>query len=40
MKIMQIYVPLEGSQSNIVQTSWALIALIHAGQVPSPVIVN
>ncbi|RHN39297.1 Beta-amyrin synthase [Medicago truncatula] len=28
----KIYVPLEGSQSNIVQTSWALIALIHAGQ--------
>jgi hypothetical protein len=30
---MQIYVPLEGSQSNIVQTAWALMGLIHAGQV-------
>ncbi|XP_004510379.1 mixed-amyrin synthase [Cicer arietinum] len=28
----KIYVPLEGSQSNIVQTSWALMGLIHAGQ--------
>ncbi|AET01563.2 beta-amyrin synthase [Medicago truncatula] len=28
----KIYAPLEGSQSNIVQTSWALMALIHAGQ--------
>ena len=40
MKIMQIYIPLEGSQSNIVQTAWALMALIHAGQVPSPFTVN
>ncbi|GAU13083.1 hypothetical protein TSUD_173830 [Trifolium subterraneum] len=27
-----IYVPLEGSQSNVVQTAWALMGLIHAGQ--------
>ncbi|MCI23178.1 beta-amyrin synthase, partial [Trifolium medium] len=36
---MQIYVPLEGSHSNIVQTAWALMGLIHAGQVerdPTP----
>ncbi|PNX88679.1 beta-amyrin synthase, partial [Trifolium pratense] len=35
----KIYVPLEGSQSNIVQTAWALMGLIHAGQVerdPTP----
>ncbi|XP_058750332.1 mixed-amyrin synthase-like isoform X1 [Vicia villosa] len=35
----KIYVPLEGSQSNIVQTSWAIMGLIHAGQVerdPTP----
>jgi hypothetical protein len=37
---MQIYVPLEGSQSNIVQTAWALMGLIHAGQVSSLFIVN
>jgi len=30
---MQTYVPLEGDQSNIVQTAWALMGLIHAGQV-------
>ncbi|MCI02068.1 beta-amyrin synthase, partial [Trifolium medium] len=27
-----IYVPLEGSQSNVVQTAWALMGLIHTGQ--------
>ncbi|WJX86412.1 Beta-amyrin synthase [Trifolium repens] len=26
------YVPLEGGRSNVVQTAWALMALIHAGQ--------
>ncbi|AET01561.1 beta-amyrin synthase [Medicago truncatula] len=26
------YVPLEGGRSNIVQTAWALMGLIHAGQ--------
>jgi hypothetical protein len=30
---MQIYVPLEGSRSNVVHTAWALMGLIHAGQV-------
>lgn len=30
---MQIYIPLEGSRSNLVQTAWALLGLIHAGQV-------
>ncbi|XP_045790968.1 beta-amyrin synthase-like [Trifolium pratense] len=29
---MQKYVPLEGGRSNVVQTAWALMALIHAGQ--------
>ncbi|PNX76233.1 beta-amyrin synthase, partial [Trifolium pratense] len=28
----KIYVPLEGSESNVVQTAWALMGLIHAGQ--------
>ncbi|CAL0335335.1 unnamed protein product [Lupinus luteus] len=28
----KIYVPLEGSRSNVVHTSWALMGLIHAGQ--------
>ncbi|CAL5195637.1 unnamed protein product [Lathyrus oleraceus] len=35
----KIYVPLERSQSNIVQTSWAIMGLIHAGQMerdPTP----
>ncbi|XP_058743524.1 mixed-amyrin synthase-like isoform X2 [Vicia villosa] len=35
----KIYTPLERSQSNIVQTSWAIMGLIHAGQVerdPTP----
>ncbi|KAK7407548.1 hypothetical protein VNO78_09501 [Psophocarpus tetragonolobus] len=34
-----MYVPLEGNRSNVVQTAWALMALIHAGQVerdPTP----
>ncbi|RDY07321.1 Beta-amyrin synthase, partial [Mucuna pruriens] len=33
------YIPLEGGRSNIVQTAWALMGLIHAGQVerdPTP----
>ncbi|WVY92390.1 hypothetical protein V8G54_031478, partial [Vigna mungo] len=29
---MKTYVPLEGNRSNIGQTAWALMALIHAGQ--------
>ncbi|TKY72088.1 Beta-amyrin synthase [Spatholobus suberectus] len=29
----KMYVPLEGNRSNIVQTAWVLMALIHAGQV-------
>ena len=33
IKIMQIYVPLEGSRSNVVHTALALMGLIHAGQV-------
>lgn len=28
----QEYIPLEGNQSNLVQTAWAMMALIHAGQ--------
>ncbi|XP_061361009.1 beta-amyrin synthase-like isoform X2 [Gastrolobium bilobum] len=28
----KIYVPLEGNRSNVVQTAWALMALIHCGQ--------
>ncbi|KAK7332259.1 hypothetical protein VNO80_29008 [Phaseolus coccineus] len=28
----KMYVPLEGNRSNIAQTAWALMALIHAGQ--------
>ncbi|XP_057453971.1 beta-amyrin synthase-like [Lotus japonicus] len=28
----KIYVPLEGNRSNVVQTAWALMGLIHAGQ--------
>ncbi|KEH33351.1 beta-amyrin synthase [Medicago truncatula] len=28
----KIYIPLEGSRSNLVQTAWALLGLIHAGQ--------
>nr|AAM23264.1 beta-amyrin synthase [Glycine max] len=28
----KIYVPLEGSRSNVVHTAWALMGLIHAGQ--------
>ncbi|XP_052300701.1 beta-amyrin synthase 1-like isoform X2 [Citrus sinensis] len=33
------YVPLKGNRSNLVQTSWAMMALIHAGQMerdPTP----
>ncbi|TKY72083.1 Beta-amyrin synthase [Spatholobus suberectus] len=30
--LRKMYVPLEGSRSNVVQTAWALMALIHAGQ--------
>ncbi|KAH1257902.1 Beta-amyrin synthase [Glycine max] len=28
----KIYIPLEGSRSNVVQTAWALMGLIYAGQ--------
>ncbi|XP_058728762.1 beta-amyrin synthase-like isoform X3 [Vicia villosa] len=28
----KMYVPLEGSRSNVVQTAWALMGLIHGGQ--------
>ncbi|KAK8468929.1 hypothetical protein PHAVU_006G156700 [Phaseolus vulgaris] len=28
----KIYVPLEGNRSNVAQTAWALMALIHGGQ--------
>ncbi|XP_065619337.1 beta-amyrin synthase isoform X2 [Quercus suber] len=28
----KIYVPLEGNRSNVVQTAWAMMGLIHAGQ--------
>ena len=31
--IMQEYVPLEGNRSNLVQIAWAMMGLIHAGQV-------
>ena len=31
--IVQEYVPLEGNRSNLVQTAWAMMGLIHAGQV-------
>ncbi|KAK9229899.1 hypothetical protein WN944_022865 [Citrus x changshan-huyou] len=37
--VKQKYVPLEGNRSNLVQTSWAMMALIHAGQMerdPTP----
>jgi len=33
MFCMQRYIPLEGNRSNVVQTAWAMMALIHAGQV-------
>jgi squalene cyclase len=29
----QRYIPLEGNRSNLVQTAWAMMGLIHAGQV-------
>ncbi|XP_020865831.1 lupeol synthase 5 [Arabidopsis lyrata subsp. lyrata] len=28
----QRYIPLEGNRSNLVQTAWAMLGLIHAGQ--------
>lgn len=31
--LMQKYIPLEGRRSNVVQTAWAMMGLIHAGQV-------
>lgn len=31
--IIQEYIQLEGNQSNLVQTAWAMMGLIHAGQV-------
>ncbi|KAK7350341.1 hypothetical protein VNO77_08857 [Canavalia gladiata] len=36
----KIYIPLEGHKSNVVQTAWGLMALIHSGQVerdPTPI---
>ncbi|XP_040865911.1 beta-amyrin synthase isoform X4 [Glycine max] len=39
-KWLETYVPLEGNRSNVVQTAWALMALIHAGQAekdPTPI---
>jgi len=33
MIFMQRYIPSEGERSNLVQTSWAMMALIHTGQV-------
>lgn len=30
---VQRYIPSEGERSNLVQTSWAMMGLIHAGQV-------
>ncbi|KAH9667985.1 Camelliol C synthase [Citrus sinensis] len=36
---LEKYVPLKGNRSNLVQTSWAMMALIHAGQMerdPTP----
>lgn len=30
---MQKYILLQGNASNLVQTSWAMMGLIHAGQV-------
>jgi lupeol synthase 2 len=32
MVCMQRYIPLEGNRSNLVQTAWAMMGLIHAGQ--------
>ncbi|KAL6285247.1 hypothetical protein ACE6H2_009637 [Prunus campanulata] len=29
---LEEYVPLEGNRSNLVQTGWAMMGLIHAGQ--------
>ena len=29
---MQKYIPLEGNRSNLVQTAWAMMGLISAGQ--------
>ncbi|CAN8271192.1 unnamed protein product [Cochlearia groenlandica] len=34
----QIYIPLEGNVSNLVQTAWAMMGLIHAGQAERDVI--
>ncbi|PKI55625.1 hypothetical protein CRG98_023980 [Punica granatum] len=37
--MVQKYVPLEDNRSNLVQTAWAMMGLIHSGQVardPTP----
>ncbi|KAJ0075619.1 hypothetical protein Patl1_35151 [Pistacia atlantica] len=37
--MMQKFTPLEGNRSNLVQTAWAMMGLIHAGQMdtdPTP----
>lgn len=33
--LMQKYIQLEGNRSNLVHTAWALMGLIHSGQVTS-----
>ncbi|KAL5731423.1 beta-amyrin synthase [Ranunculus cassubicifolius] len=36
---LEVYTPLDGNRSNLVQTAWAMMALIHAGQIerdPTP----
>lgn len=33
VNVQQEYVPLEGNRSNLVHTAWAMMGLIHAGQV-------
>ena len=35
LPIIQEYVALEGNRSNLVHTAWAMMGLIHAGQVSS-----
>ena len=31
--VYQKFIPLEGNRSHVVQTAWAMMGLIHAGQV-------
>ena len=31
--VIQKYTPLEGNQSNLIQTGWTLMGLLHSGQV-------